>query len=201
MKTRAFKLCGCLLISTTMVFGPLAQAAKIAGTLKDMRGQVLINTGDRYHEAQGGMLLKLGDRILTLEGASATVVQDDGCVTPLAENMAFMLQTPSVCQGGVNSLRRVGPYYAQAIGGETKTDVPPQAPVEEPDFAQAIGGESETDVTPQEGEAVTTAEGAPPPDEEQDEKKKVSKWWFGLLALLLLIPGGGGDTTGAVAHP
>ena len=193
MKTRAFKLCGCLLISTTMVFGPLAQAAKIAGTLTEMRGQVLVNSGDRYHRAQGGMLLKLGDRILTLEGASATVVQDDGCVTPLAENMAFMLQTPSVCQGGVNSLRRVGPYYAQAIGGETKTDVPPQAPAEEPDFAQAIDGESK--------EAVATDDGAPLPDEEQDEKKKVSKWWFGLLALLLLIPGGGGDTSPTVTHP
>ena len=193
MKTRAFKLCGCLLISTTMVFGPLAQAAKIAGTLKEMRGQVLVNSGDRYHEAQGGMLLKLGDRILTLEGASATVVQDDGCVTPLAENMAFMLQTPSVCQGGVNSLRRVGPYYAQAIGGETKTDVPPQAPAEEPDFAQAIGGESK--------EAVATDEGAPPPDEEQDKKKKSKKGYFALLALLLLFAGGGGDDGAAVTHP
>jgi len=199
MKTRATKLCGCLLISTAMVFGPLAQAAKIAGTLKEMRGRVLVNTGDRYHEAQGGMLLKLGDRILTLQGASATVVQNDGCVTPLAENMAFMLQTPSVCQGGVNSLRRVGPYYAQAIGGETKTDVPPQAPAEQPDPGQAIGAGSETDVTPQEGEAVTTAAGAPPPDEEQEEKKKSKKGYFALLALLLLFAGGGDDNA-AVTH-
>ncbi len=187
MKTRAFKLCGCLLISTTMAFGPLAHATKIAGTLKEMRGEVMVNSGNGYHGAQGRMLLKLGDRILTLEGASATVVQDDGCVTPLAENMAFMLQTPSVCQGGVNSLRRVGPYYAQAIGGETKTDVPPQAPAEEPDFAQAIGGESK--------EAVATDEGAPLPDEEQEEKKKVSKWWFGLLALLIPIIGSGDSAT------
>lgn len=179
MKTRAFKLCGCLLISTAMVFGPLAQAAKIAGTLKEMRGRVLVNTGDRYHEAQGGMLLKLGDRILTLQGASATVVQDDGCVTPLAENMAFMLQTPSVCQGGVNSLRRVGPYYAQAIGGETKTDVPPLAPAEQLEA----------------GEQPLEAVEAPPPDEEQEEKKKPSAWWFGLLALLIPIIGNGDSAT------
>lgn len=179
MKTRATKLCGCLLISTAMVFGPLAQAAKIAGTLKEMRGRVLVNTGDRYHEAQGGMLLKLGDRILTLEGASATVVQDDGCVTPLAENMAFMLQTPSVCQGGVNSLRRVGPYYAQAIGGETKTDVPPLAPAEQLEA----------------GEQPLEAVEAPPPDEEQEEKKKPSAWWFGLLALLIPIIGNGDSAT------
>ena len=184
MKTRAFKLCGCLLISTTMVFGPLAQAAKIAGTLKEMRGRVLVNTGDRYHEAQGGMLLKLGDRILTLQGASATVVQDDGCVTPLAENMAFMLQTPSVCQGGVNSLRRVGPYYAQAIGGETKTDVPPLAPAEQLEA----------------GEQPLEAVEAPPPDEEQEEKKKSKKGYFALLALLLLFAGGGGGDSAAVTH-
>ncbi len=162
-----------------MVFGPLAQAAKIAGTLKEMRGRVLVNTGDRYHEAQGGMLLKLGDRILTLQGASATVVQDDGCVTPLAENMAFMLQTPSVCQGGVNSLRRVGPYYAQAIGGETKTDVPPLAPAEQLEA----------------GEQPLEAVEAPPPDEEQEEKKKPSAWWFGLLALLIPIIGNGDSAT------
>ena len=193
MRTRAFKLCGCLLISTTMAFGPLAHAAKIAGTLKKMHGEVMVNSGNGYHGAQGRMLLKLGDRILTLEGASATVVQDDGCVTQLAENMAFMLQTPSVCQGGVNSLRRVGPYYAQAIGGETKTDVPPQAPAEEPDFAQAIGGESK--------EAVATDEGAPLPDEEQDKKKKSKKGYFALLALLLLFAGGGGDDGAAVTHP
>ena len=181
MKTRATKLCGCLLISTAMVFGPLAQAAKIAGTLKEMRGRVLVNTGDCYHEAQGGMLLKLGDRILTLQGASATVVQDDGCVTPLAENMAFMLQTPSVCEGGVDSARGVGPYLAQAIGAEEAPPAP-AAPA--------------TEVGAPEGEPEAVAEGEEVPEEE----KKKKGWLWALAGLLLLGGGGSSSSSSAVVH-
>ncbi len=131
--TRAINLCACVLASAVIAFGTMARAETLAGSLKEMQGKVLVNAGNGYELAQPGMLLKLGDRVLTLQGGSAVVVQVDGCVTRLAENTAFTLQEPSLCNGGVNTLRQIGPYYAQAIGapqpGETATDVSPEVPV------------------------------------------------------------------------
>ena len=131
--TRAINLCACVLASAAIAFGTMARAETLAGSLKETQGKVLVNAGNGYELAQPGMLLKLGDRVLTLQGGSAVVAQVDGCVTRLAENTAFTLQEPSLCNGGVNTLRQIGPYYAQAIGapqpGETATDVSPEVPV------------------------------------------------------------------------
>ncbi len=131
--TRAINLCACVLASAVIAFGTMARAETLAGSLKEMQGKVLVNAGNGYELAQPRMLLKLGDRVLTLQGGSAVVAQVDGCVTRLAENTAFTLQEPSLCNGGVNTLRQIGPYYAQAIGapqpGETATDVSPEVPV------------------------------------------------------------------------
>ncbi len=60
-----------------------------------------------------------GARVLTLASGSAVVTQANGCVTRLDPNSRFILNSPSVCQGGEAALQRIGPYYAAAL-----TDVP-----------------------------------------------------------------------------
>lgn len=184
METRAIKLCSSLLISATIVISPIGHAAKVAGTLERMDGDVLVSpaTGNHYRAAQPGQPLELGDRILTLQGASAAVVQADGCVTELAENMAFTLQTPSVCQGGISTLRQVGPYYAQAIGGE---ETPSAAPAQQPAAAEK---------TP---EAKTPEEVAKQGEQAEPSKKKKKKqyWWAALAVIPLALLGGGGGSS------
>ncbi len=177
--TRAIGLCACVLASAVIAFGTMARAETLAGSLKETQGKVLVNAGNGYELAQPGMLLKLGDRVLTLQGASTVVAQVDGCVTRLAENTAFTLQEPSLCNGGVNTLRQIGPYYAQAIGA------------------------------PQPGEIVTdgvSAAAAEPTEEPYDpdykpKKKKKAGFWTALaVGVLLAADSGGSSSSSAVTH-
>ncbi len=171
--TRAIGLCACVLASAAIAFGTMARAETLAGSLKETQGKVLVNAGNGYELAQPGMLLKLGDRVLTLQGGSAVVAQVDGCVTRLAENTAFTLQEPSLCNGGVNTLRQIGPYYAQAIGA------------------------------PQPGEIVTdgvSAAAAEPTEEPYDpdykpKKKKKAGFWTALAVGVLLAADSGGSSS------
>ena len=156
----------------------MARAETLAGSLKETQGKVLVNAGNGYELAQPGMLLKLGDRVLTLQGGSAVVVQVGGCVTRLAENTAFTLQEPSLCNGGVNTLRQIGPYYAQAIGAEkTVTDVSPEVPV--------AGAATED----------------PTYDPDYKPKKKKKGLWIGVaVAVLAAASDSGSSGSSAVVH-
>lgn len=110
----------CLSALATGLFGLVTvQAAAPEGVLGEVQGIVLVSQGGTYTAAHSGMTLSLGVRVLTLESGSAVVTQADGCVTRLDPNSLFMLNSPSVCQGGEAALQRIGPYYASAL-----TDVP-----------------------------------------------------------------------------
>jgi len=98
--------------------------------LKQIVGVVLINHGKGYSMAHLDMPLMPGDRVLTMDGASAVIVQNNGCVVKLKDNSIFMLKLPSECQAGKKSIRPIGPYYARAIGSEAISDVSPNVPAE-----------------------------------------------------------------------
>ncbi len=178
---RAVRLGGCVSLTAALVCTVTAPAAEAAGVLAQLQGRVLVNAGGGYETGYMSMSLKSGDRVLTMAGASALVIQDDGCVTRLAENVVFMLQTPSVCDGGVDSARGVGPYLAQAIGAE---EAPP-APV-----APA----TEVDAPEEQPEAVAEGEEVP------EEEKKKKGWLWALAGLLLLGGGGSSSSSSAVSH-
>ena len=138
--------------------------------------------------------------MLTLQGGSTVVAQVDGCVTRLAENTAFTLQQPSVCNGGVNTLRQIGPYYAQAIGapqpGETETDVPPEVPARAPEVAEP---EAEPEAATE--EPISVADEEPTPDTDEKPKKKKKGWLWALVGLLAAAgSGGGGSSSSTPAH-
>ncbi len=198
--TRAIGLCGCVLASAAIAFGTMARAETLAGSLKEMQGKVLVNAGNGYELAQPGMLLKLGDRVLTLQGGSTVVAQVDGCVTRLAENTAFTLQQPSLCNGGVNTLRQIGPYYAQAIGapqpGETATDVPPVILEKTPEAAPPEEvPTAEPEAAAEEPTAVAAEE--PAPGAEKPKKKKKGLWWAVGIAAVLAA---GGSSSSSSSH-
>jgi hypothetical protein len=105
-----------------------AMAGQLDGTLKQVRGMVLVNYGKGFSVARSNIKLSLRDRVFTTEGASAVVVLQDGCVVKLTENTIFTVKQPSVCKGGGDSKKTAGPFYAKAIGSEVLPDVPPSAP-------------------------------------------------------------------------
>jgi len=119
-------------------------AIPFKASLKQIYGMVLINHGKGYSLARLDMGLKYGDRILTMDGARAVVVQNDGCVIKLNDNSIFTLKLPSICQGDKKSIRQIGPYYARAIGAEAVTDVNPNLPDEVLDESPLEGVPAET---------------------------------------------------------
>jgi len=94
-------------------------------SLKQIYGTVLVNHGKGYSVAYLDMEIKIGDRVLTMDGAQAVIVQNDGCVISLRGNSIFILKDFSACPKGKQSIKKIGPYYARAIGSEAVTDVVP----------------------------------------------------------------------------
>ena len=137
-----------------------AKEESLKGSLKQIQGTVLINHGKGYSIARLDMGLKPGDRVLTMDGARAVIVQSDGCVIKLTDNVIFTLESPGSCQDGTETIRKVGPYYARAIGSEAVTDVAPSVPeeaMEQPEVETTPESSSIGDA----GEAEVVEEGVP----------------------------------------
>ena len=104
-------------------------ASILKASIKQIQGTVLINHGKGYSQARLDMGLRKSDRVMTMNGASAVVVQDNGCVIKLKQNSIYMLDNYVNCQLGAESIKKSGPIYARAIGAEAISDVPAE-PVE-----------------------------------------------------------------------
>ena len=101
----------------------------LKASIKQIQGTVLINHGKGYSQARLDMGLRKSDRVMAMNGASAVVVQDNGCVIKLKQNSIYMLDNYVNCQLGTESIKKSGPIYARAIGAEAISDVPVE-PVE-----------------------------------------------------------------------
>lgn len=110
------------------------QADDSAGVLHEVLGRVMVNQGKSYIAGHSGMRLKLGARVLALDGASAVVKQTDGCLTRIEPNSLFTLREPSVCAGRVGvalpcigAAVVAGPVAGITLGaiGATSSDEPP----------------------------------------------------------------------------
>ncbi|MBV2194668.1 MAG: hypothetical protein KUL81_15150 [Azonexus sp.] len=98
-----------------------AQAAEQAqlATLSNVNGKVLVNKGNGYVSAKSGTSLGEGDRVISLNGATASVVYEDGCVTQMPENSLLAFDKFTAC--GKEPFKVASAkqpvQYAQAIGG------------------------------------------------------------------------------------
>ena len=74
------------------------------------------NQGSEFVAASEGMVLKPGDRVMTLEDSSAVIEFDDGCDINASPNSLITLPEVSSCAGGVVLSQNVAPESVGAIG-------------------------------------------------------------------------------------
>jgi hypothetical protein len=99
-----------------------ALAAEPVATLSAQEGTVLVNQGEEFATAAEGQALQAGDRVMLMEGASATLTFTDGCALPLEAGSLLEVPAVSTCAGAVASVQKIGPTYAQAVGSGAKRD-------------------------------------------------------------------------------
>jgi len=108
-----------------MALGAEAQGAQgnnePVASLAQVQGTVMVNHGKDYVAARSGTPLRPGARVLTMDKSSASVVYKDSCIKQLKENGLMVVRGPSDCES-TGAVKAVGPYYAAAIGSETKSD-------------------------------------------------------------------------------
>lgn len=93
-------------------------------SLTQVQGTVMVNHGKNYVAARFGTPLRPGARILTMDKSSASVAYKDSCVRQLKENGLLVVRGPADCEA-TGTVKTVGPFYATAIGSETKSDAGP----------------------------------------------------------------------------
>lgn len=89
-------------------------AADAVATVSQIKGIALVNQGSEYVNAQQGMALYEGDRLMAMEGGSADLTFVDGCKVSVPDNQVVTIGNSSSCAAGTLSQRAVGPYLAAA---------------------------------------------------------------------------------------
>lgn len=107
------------LVAASLLAGS-AFAADSVATLSAQEGTVLVNQGEEFVTATDAQALMAGDRVMLMEGASATITFADGCAMPLVAGSLVELPAQSPCTGAVVNVQQVGPTVAQAPGNDGK---------------------------------------------------------------------------------
>ena len=113
MKTFAFTLLAILSSGSIL-------AAPSSATLVDAQGSVLVNQGKQFVSAQGGQLLANGDRIMVMEGGTASLTFANGCVLNLKSGSLLVVSDENACNTAAVS--KVAPNTAQAVGVDDDDD-------------------------------------------------------------------------------
>jgi hypothetical protein len=107
--------CASLALVTGLFVGyASANPAETVATLSQVSGLTLINQEADYVTATPGMALREGDRMMAMDGASATITFQDGCVYQLPPNSVLTVGGPESCSAGTLAAAKVGPVIAQA---------------------------------------------------------------------------------------
>lgn len=99
-----------------------ALASEPVATLTTQEGTVLVNQGEEFATAAEGQALQAGDRVMLMEGASATLTFTDGCALPLEAGSLLEVPAMSTCAGAVANVQKIGPTYAQAVGSRARNN-------------------------------------------------------------------------------
>ncbi len=90
--------------SSTNLIGP---------TLSSSQGTVLVNDGSHFVTARPGQILKPGDRVMVMQGGTATLTYADGSKAAVPSGSLYSVN--SVPQAGL-PVKKIGRMYAQAVG-------------------------------------------------------------------------------------
>ena len=118
MKPHRIVAAGILATGLTVAFGQAAASEPVA-TITQIDGIALVSQGSDYVTATAGMSLREGDRLMAMEGGSATITYKDGCVHNLADNTIATVGSVESCATGALASSQVGPYVAAAAPAAT----------------------------------------------------------------------------------
>ena len=93
-------------LAVALAFGMvgLAQANPVAMLYK-VQGKVMVNQGNKFVPAKAGMPLNAGDRIMAMDGASASLEYGNACIIHVASNSSLTV-TPQCKQPVVADLQQ-----------------------------------------------------------------------------------------------
>jgi hypothetical protein len=97
--------------------GSLANANQSIGTLRDVQGQVLVQSGKEFRTAKSGTPLFAGDKLVTMNGASASLtLTKENCALSLKPNQMLALRSVP-CSQLTASIDGMGLGQAETLGG------------------------------------------------------------------------------------
>lgn len=115
-----------ILFTSMLAFGSTAFGSKTESAIeiKDMRGLVLVNTGEAFLSAKKGQILKAGDQVYVLDRSVVVLAEEQGCHLKVNHNALLTLNNEGLCAVKQAQVKLMGTRFAAAIGlvEETKTD-------------------------------------------------------------------------------
>ena len=105
-----------IIAMSAVLFAGSSLAANSVATLNVTNGSVLVNQGKQFITAQPSQILAAGDRVMVMEGGNAVVKYADGCIQTLSSGSLAVIAQQSVCVLGVNTVAKISPLSAQAVG-------------------------------------------------------------------------------------
>jgi len=102
------------------VFFALVSSARAdsVATMGETAGDVKINQGVEFVQAQPGQSVNAGDRILVMENGSASITYSDGCVLQISGGSLVTVPATSTCKGAQLHRQQIAPSDSGPIGGE-----------------------------------------------------------------------------------
>ena len=97
-------------------FASSAFADSVA-TMSKAAGDVKINQGVEFVQAQPGQPVNAGDRILVMENGSASITYIDGCVLQISGGSLVTVPATSTCKGAQARSQQIAPSDSGPIGG------------------------------------------------------------------------------------
>ncbi len=111
-----------VLMGATAVAGAAPTVDAPGPTLSSSKGTVMVNTGSRFVTAKPGQTLKAGDRVMVMQGGTATLTYADGSKAAIQSGTLFSVN--SMAPGAQSALpaKKIGRMYAQAVGDKDDRD-------------------------------------------------------------------------------
>lgn len=104
-----------LLAFALALIATAAYAGSVA-TMTEVSGDVKINQGTQFVEAQPGQAVNAGDRIMVMEHSAASITFSDGCKLDIAGGTLVTVPATSTCKGGVVQTQQIAPVNGDAVG-------------------------------------------------------------------------------------
>lgn len=99
-----------------LAFAATANASSVA-TMGPTAGDVKINQGSEFVQALPGQAVNAGDRILVMEGGSASITYSDGCELAISGGSLITVPATSTCKGAELHRQQIAPGDSGPVGG------------------------------------------------------------------------------------